>query len=169
MKGNYNEQVKRVIRSFNKLPKSFLLKEVDDEIRDDFFHFFQDCYHLKDWIKNDGNLNLNIKNEVEKFINSAYYLKIVADIANATKHLTLTEKPRIDSNIDLSNVVVYSGYPKKKEAVMLTIDMIVGNKSKAIEGTLLALKSLEEWNIFLDKFKLGHFAFKKIKKQKFNK
>jgi hypothetical protein len=62
-----------------------------DNYLDDIHAFFQNCYHLKDWIKNDKTgIPATVRNSVEGYINSSDPLKLCADICNSLKHLTLT-------------------------------------------------------------------------------
>ncbi|MDE1464137.1 hypothetical protein [Spartinivicinus poritis] len=49
------EQLERVKRSLDRV-KNNKNKSVAD-YRGDLYHFFQDCYHLKDWIKNYSTIN----------------------------------------------------------------------------------------------------------------
>lgn len=62
-----------------------------DEARDGLYHFFQDAYHLKDWIKNGSAAT---KHDIESFINDTPILQISADLANGIKHLRLTRRAR---------------------------------------------------------------------------
>jgi hypothetical protein len=59
-----------------------------DEARDGLFHFFQDAYHLKDWIKNDSTVQTG---NVETFVSGEVPLRLCADLCNGTKHLQLTK------------------------------------------------------------------------------
>jgi hypothetical protein len=85
----WREQYDRMRRSY------FLLTTVaagrdwasPDEARDALVHFFQDAYHLKDWIKNDPSLT---KRDVEGLVNGSQSLRLCADLCNGTKHLSLT-------------------------------------------------------------------------------
>jgi hypothetical protein len=55
--------------------------------RDRLFHFFQDAYHLKDWIKNDpATKRLPVETAI------AAELAVCADLANGTKHFRLDPK-----------------------------------------------------------------------------
>lgn len=54
---------------------------------DAIYAFFQDCYHLKDWIKND--LTSPQRTSVESFVSHSKNLSLCADICNGSKHLTL--------------------------------------------------------------------------------
>ena len=61
-----------------------------DNYIDDVYAFFQNCYHLKDWIKNDPTLPSSIRSEVEDYIDQTRALSICADLCNALKHLKLS-------------------------------------------------------------------------------
>lgn len=58
------------------------------DARDTLYHFFQDAYHLKDWIKHDTALGAG-RPDAEDAISRSVVLKIGADICNGSKHLTL--------------------------------------------------------------------------------
>lgn len=56
----------------------------------ELYYFFEICYHLKDWIKEDHSYsNLTC---VESFINSSPALRIAYDIGNRLKHKVLRKK-----------------------------------------------------------------------------
>ena len=55
------------------------------EYVDDLHHFMQDCWHLKDWIKNDPETGL--ATTIEKTVRAYKSLRIAADLANGSKHL----------------------------------------------------------------------------------
>src|SRR5262245_44176756 len=61
---------------------------------DDIYAFFQNCYHLKDWIKNDKTAPQAKKDDVEDHINAHPCLRLCADICNGLKHLVLTKPLR---------------------------------------------------------------------------
>jgi hypothetical protein len=65
-----------------------------DEYLDIAYAFFMNCYHLKDWIKNDPTIDVS-SNTIEEYVNSIECLSICADICNGLKHLKL-ERPRND-------------------------------------------------------------------------
>src|SRR5262245_59886006 len=67
-----------------------------DHYIDDIYAFFQNCYHLKDWIKNDGTAPIAKRNGVEGYINSHPCLQLCADLCNGLKHLKLNN-PRSGS------------------------------------------------------------------------
>jgi hypothetical protein len=61
------------------------------EGRDLIYHFFQDAYHLKDWLKNDPALAMNDRERqaLETHINVTDAFARCADICNGIKHLEL--------------------------------------------------------------------------------
>lgn len=88
----WQEQYERMLRSHKRLTNiaSGQLMASSDEARDALFHFFQDAYHVKDWIKNDPSASTS---HVEEFINAAGPLRICADLCNGTKHFGI-QRPR---------------------------------------------------------------------------
>jgi hypothetical protein len=73
----YQEQFRRVVRCLNKIEK-----ETGDrvEYEDDLWSFFQNCWHLKDWIRYDPTLRGRaIRKEIEKKVKHTKYLEICAD------------------------------------------------------------------------------------------
>lgn len=72
--------------------------------------FFESIHHLKDWLKNDpkvaiGNL------AIEDFVTNNIELRLCADLANASKHLTLNQSHTgdIGTGIKRNDVTVKMG------------------------------------------------------------
>lgn len=71
------------------------------ELRDFFIAYFQTCYHVKDYLKNDPKVRVS-EPELQSFIDTNDCMALCADICNATKHLYLNssgwskEDPQID-------------------------------------------------------------------------
>jgi hypothetical protein len=85
----WREQYDRMRRSYERLTAIAAGRTAgsSDEARDALFHFFQDAYHLKDWIKNDPAV---MTTDVEGLINNTDVLRLCADLCNGTKHFQLT-------------------------------------------------------------------------------
>ncbi len=90
----YEEQFNRVLRwyeRYKEINNGILHTKESDNYQDDVFAFFMNCYHLKDWIKNDPSLTS--KNlDVESFVSNNNDLSLCADICNSIKHLKLNSK-----------------------------------------------------------------------------
>lgn len=99
----YSQQYERVKRLFSGLTnKSY--SQIDWE--DNLWSFFQNCWHLKDWIKNDSTLSQSIRNQIENETKNYKNLMTIADLANRSKHLTLTFK-RVNANITGKSVTIH--------------------------------------------------------------
>ena len=104
----YKQQYDRVVRYFSRLTNQNR-SQIDYE--DDLWAFFQNCWHLKDWIKNDLTIPQNtgkifedkIENEVKKY----KAIMIAADLANRSKHLTLKRQNRLDAKNTKKSVTVH--------------------------------------------------------------
>jgi hypothetical protein len=101
------EEDRRLLLPFLRFPQQGFTKEQIEDLEkrmpnwlrattnkspdcEDAIHtFFQNCYHLKDWIKNDPNSLFREK--VEEFVSASNNLSLCADICNGSKHLKLTK------------------------------------------------------------------------------
>lgn len=72
------------------------------EYEDNLWSFFQTAWHLKDWIINDETV---VKDNIEEIVKNYTSLMICADMANRTKHYTLT-KIRRDAKCSGNDVTV---------------------------------------------------------------
>jgi hypothetical protein len=75
-------QYDRMMRSYARLID---VHRTSHAYEDDLYHFFQDCWHLKDWIENDVALG---KLKVETKLLTFPEMRVVRDLAIACKHLT---------------------------------------------------------------------------------
>lgn len=58
-----------------------------EDLADFIFTFFQNCFHLKDWLKKTDEVP---EVDLEKLTSDNIELQICRDICNATKHFSLT-------------------------------------------------------------------------------
>ena len=100
----YKQQYDRVGRFFNRLTNQNR-SQIDYE--DDLWGFFQNCWHLKDWIKNDLTIPQNIRDKIEDEVKKYKPLMIAADLANRSKHLTLNRQNRLDAKNTKKSVTVH--------------------------------------------------------------
>jgi hypothetical protein len=98
---DYREQYDRMIRWFNKLQdinqRKRLVDAPREEIMDELAAFFQNCYHLKDWIKHDSITEAKLASSrinIEHFIKNDEDMKLLADLCNGSKHMELDIDPR---------------------------------------------------------------------------
>jgi hypothetical protein len=111
---------------------------------DDVYAFFQNCYHLKDWIKNDPSLSISSV-DIENFINGSASLLLCADLCNSLKHLSLT-RPRSSKNPTFGpkqyGLTLGGGAPTIR--LKYQIDTSTG----PIDAFTLATNCVNEWKTF---------------------
>jgi hypothetical protein len=92
-------------RSYARLSKTHASSiEYDDDLQ----HFFQDCWHLKDWIKNDTSVTKGLKDAIEGEVKAHKSLRIAADIAIGCKHLSRTTN-REGAYVTSKSVIAHLG------------------------------------------------------------
>ncbi|SEH02344.1 hypothetical protein SAMN05444920_1262 [Nonomuraea solani] len=93
----WRDHYDRMLRSRRRLAEAAGPSSIgSDEARDHLYHFFQDSYHLKDWLVNDPSLGFTpaAKQALERHITATRALANCADLCNGTKHLVLNN-PRV--------------------------------------------------------------------------
>lgn len=78
------------------------------EYEDDVWNFFQHAWHLKEWVKNDSEIDRRYRDAVEDDVSTIEALQICADLANRSKHLQLTHK-RLDADVSTRNTHIFAG------------------------------------------------------------
>ena len=87
-----NTQFERVARTFQKVLNNQNRNPVEYE--DDVWSFFQNCWHLKDWIKNDSQgVAKATRQKIDVEVNSRPALVMMGDLANKSKNFELTTDP----------------------------------------------------------------------------
>ena len=125
--------------SFLNLPSSYFYDEV--------YAFFQNCYHLKDWIKNDDTVKLP-KEDVEDFIKQDKYMCLCADICNGTKHLKLTRPPKSKQDPEFAGrkfSVSLGGGPEP----IIGVKFSIKTKTRTIDAFELASECVRKWEEFI--------------------
>lgn len=95
---NLENQYRRVERAHDKIISDFESKtfsKSSQERLDDVYDFFFNCYHLREWIQEDGKIDQSVKNNLPTFEkpNSPVQFQICRDLCNKSKHVVLKNKP----------------------------------------------------------------------------
>ena len=149
---NYLDQWSRVLRWYNRLSKIYsgIPHGRDSYYNKDEIHaFFESCYHLKDWLKNDGKSYLFFTG-LKKNVSES--MQICRDICNGDKHLVLDPKYKpFDKNTKFSRVdhhlIIGSPHIIKEK-------YYVNVKGKDIDVKVIADSCMSEWESFLRAKKL---------------
>lgn len=162
LNGGYNEQFQRVKRYLEKIKNQ---DRATVEYSDDIWAFFQNCWHLKDWIKNDPNLPISVKDNVEQEVKNYNSLMICADLANRSKHRELryirkdAKLTGIGVTVHVSLLTIHinprekTELPQKKGYVEHPFYIETSNGNK-IDGLSIAIQAVEDWGKLLLKYGL---------------
>jgi hypothetical protein len=140
----FQEQLARVRRFLKRIEthdRSWL------DYDDDIWSFFQNCWHLKDWIKNDSAVPESVRTALEDELKNWPDLMVCVDLANATKHLQLNN-PRVGAKHSHKNYSIVVGSSSKVEYF---IDKGDGSR---VDGVTLADACVVAWEGVLAKFGL---------------
>jgi hypothetical protein len=89
----WREQWQRVLRQYELVRSTNEGRPHDrdsDFYQDEVYAFFQNSYHLKDWLKNDPDTARLVKPSIEDWVKATPTISLCADLANGSKHLKLT-------------------------------------------------------------------------------
>jgi len=137
------EQFKRLHRwyeCFKKINDGKIHDKPSDFYQDEVYAFFMNCYHLKDWIKNDPAA-ASVADKVEDYINNNLELSLCADIYNGLKHLRLDrEEPSGESpKFGPRKYKVGLG----TEPTTIAVKYIINTSSGPIDAFEIATKCME--------------------------
>ena len=96
----YLEQYGRMLRFLAKVQAASKIHiheqpSIFDAYRDDMYSFFQNCWHMRDWIRYDDSIPEKTRAAIRTEAERTKALLVCADLANASKHLKLTKPPRV--------------------------------------------------------------------------
>ena len=154
MAAKYVEQLERTKRYLKKifdLNAGIPHTQASPNYDDDVHAFFQNCYHLKDWIKNDPYCSK--WSDVEKFINTNTDLQICADLCNGLKHLILTKPPRSTENPQFSgkhySLKIGESLGGGASEMGIAISYEIATASGNINAFDLGTRCVSAWEIFI--------------------
>jgi|GEM_PF-2568921 len=142
MHSNYTEQARRIVRSFEKFPKENYPDVFSEDDWDAYYFFFQNAFHLKDWIINDPGNKIG-STEMNKFIDESTSLKILQSFVNGIKHFKIKERWNKYTQIDF----VFDEFPKIQYGRKDFICLESGEKLLTESGDAVRLESSDEGKI----------------------
>jgi hypothetical protein len=126
---------------------SELSKFNDVDFQDMMWAFFQNCWHLKDWIKNDPLLSDAVRTAIDKAAHDkSSCLKMCRELCNGTKHLG--ERPGA-SHRHINTTIRPGAGPSEMDCV------IDNGQGQLISGKKLAADCLAEWERILQSLGLS--------------
>ena len=139
------DRVKRWYQRFLTINEGRQHNLPSDNYQDEVYAFFVNCFHLKDWIKNDESAG-TAADKVEEFVKNNKELNLCRDICHGIKHLKLTV-PRSgqDPRFGQRKFKVGLGGPEATISVRYTID----TSSGPVDAFELATRCLQAWENFI--------------------
>jgi hypothetical protein len=113
---------------------------------DEVYAFFQNCHHLKDWLKNDPT-TIHRCRDVEDVLKASVNLRLCGDLANATKHLQLNQRTHTgDRKIGFGSrhFDLELGDPPT-----VNVRFVVESGGQKHDAFDIATKCIEEWEHYL--------------------
>jgi len=139
----YADQWKRVLRWLERIEAT---PRNSTEYDDFIWAFFQNCWHMKDWIKNDQLLSSSFRSGIEGMALRERSLRVCADLANGTKHFEL-QKPKNGAGAKHSHRVlkVVAGDSSKTQ---IDYFLMLGDGSQ-VNARAIAREAVEAWRRLL--------------------
>ena len=123
-----------------------------EHVRDAFYHFFQDCYHMVDWLGNDPSQPIRHP-EADKFVMASTALWTCHELCQGSKHARLEPKGikalRPEQQV-ISRLPFVDASGKELAAVVFTaMEMTVVRSAGNVNAFDLADECTAEWDRFL--------------------
>lgn len=120
---------------------------------DDIYAFFQNCYHLKDWLKNDVTFTAYSHAEIESYVSATPALAVCADLCNGIKHLVLSNPPRSGDTPRLGQktmrVHLQDSLSGEEFPTKIQISVEVEHGGHTLDAFQLATDAMQAWECFL--------------------
>ena len=140
------EQYERVQRGLRRITAPPTPPREDFE--DDLFHFFVDCWHLKDWVKEDSaNISYRKRKRIVSAAEKNDVLQVCRAIANSRKHFKRRKKPRGRPLKPEAEIV--GGIKVGSQGIRIDYEIFSEKGKKVAVATELAKQAVEEWTTLL--------------------
>jgi hypothetical protein len=161
----WREQYDRVLRARVRVTEHYAVKAGyktfggDDfqRFRDDILHCIQDIFHLRDWVKNDQSVDVDLGVLKTLFIGDPVcspYLHMARDLANGSKHLVLdrARSSEVDIAISPTGSVDWTPAGNMEDGVIaqaLQIEVGSGDGVTRMDALAFIDACMQEWDEFL--------------------
>lgn len=116
---------------------------------DEIFAFFQNCYHLKDWIQNDTQVPPSMAAGVWPAVNQSVALELCADLCNSQKHFTLNRPPQSGS-VPISGPKHWGLALGVGEHPIINLKVEIQSGSQVLDGFTVATDAMRDWTAFIN-------------------
>jgi hypothetical protein len=138
----WRPQYDRMVRGYNRLNEDYY-SSINFE--DDMQHYFQDCWHLKDWIKNDGSIGQAVRGCVEAEVEKHEPLRVIADLANGSKHLN-RHTNRVGAYVTGGHLTIGLGQNKP---IDIDYEVTLTKTGTVLSAKAIAKEAFDAWQVVL--------------------
>jgi hypothetical protein len=134
-------------RWYNRVQQIGIQKHQDEVAEyglDCIYSFFQNCYHLRDWLEHSRVVS---QKQLADFFRSHIEMQVCRDICNGTKHFNLT-RPSVDAHFSIGREYIPANWPGSMPHFNGTWFIIAGSDKYDIFD--LTHKCMAHWNTFLN-------------------
>jgi len=141
----YRSQLDRTRRFLDRVQSVDPRRDVD--YQDDVWAFFQNCWHIKDWLKHDYRVPKRTRDLVIAAAHASRVLQVCRDMANGTKHRKLTRRdktrppPRARAMHMWTNTTIVPGGPTTMDCLLKFPHRRVRFRS----ARAVAVECVDEW------------------------
>jgi len=114
---------------------------------DEFYAFFVNCYHLRDWIENDETVKLPEK-DVKDFIEGHECMRVCHDICIGIKHLKQKSTP-LSGQVPEIKRRELSLHLKGGPKPIINTKLFIETETGIIDAFELASRCVREWEEFI--------------------
>lgn len=147
------ERTRRYYLRFKRLNDGIEHFETSETHLDDIYAFFQNCYHIKDWLKNDSAYTSHSNQEIEDYVTNTIALSICADICNGSKHLQLQKPPRSGAVPELGKKTITAAFAEtlsgEEFPTPIKMNVEVKHAGNKLDAFQLATDALHSWESFI--------------------
>ncbi|EIJ2375701.1 hypothetical protein LIO03_000707 [Vibrio alginolyticus] len=143
-------QLARVIYQYRKLPaiREGIYPHFGGNLEFELYGFFEVCYHLKDWIREDERYSS--MDDVEKYISSTPSLRICADLCNRLKHRRKNNKLRSTKAPGMFQISLTASIGPKGSDSITSINSVFVETERGTECCFtLARECVQAWEKYL--------------------
>jgi hypothetical protein len=151
----WHEQYGRMMRWFKKFERISKAGKIVDTVDalDVIYAFFQNCYHLKDWVAKDASLPTSIRLGVDRAISENNSMIICDCLANGTKHkeLSMTRRRKAINSIVFRpkiELTIVADHPEKSKGYYAW-NLVINDNEMEIKGIDLARNCIIFWSTYL--------------------
>jgi hypothetical protein len=152
------DRLRRYFKRFQRINDGGEFDRPVEDLLNDIHAFFQNCYHFKDWLKNDPAFAKHSPQQIEQHVTNTPELAICADICNSTKHLTLTSTPRSGSlpalgkkqiTVDITDTLSFGSAPAEEVPQKISMKVEIDHNGATLDAFDVARRAIRAWESFV--------------------